>query len=71
MSFMIYRIEFITMVMIITKFAAYDSDGLLGLDKSERIVCRINSDAFIKKTHFFFSDDRLLAGHNRALDWMK
>ena len=40
---------------------------------SERIVCQITSDSFIKKTkkiNFFFYNDRLLAVHNRWLiEW--
>ena len=61
------------MAIIITKCAAYDSNARLGLDNSNCILCQITSDAFIsiKKNYYFdfdFSDDRLLAGHNRALD---
>ena len=41
------------MVIIITKFAAYDSYARLGLD-SEHIVCQITSDAFMKKNYVFF-----------------
>ena len=56
MSFTIYCIEFITMVIIIiTKIAAYDSNARFGLDNSERVV-------------YQNIDDRLLAVHNQALD---
>ena len=45
---------------------------MTGLDNSERIVCQIISDAFIKLKNiifiFYFFDDRLLARHNRVLD---
>ena len=50
------------MVIIITKCAAYDSFDRFGLDNSERIVCQISN--------FVVFDDRLLAGHKRALDSM-
>ena len=43
-----------------------DSYARLGLATSACIVRQITSDAF---NFFFFPDDRLLALHNRALDF--
>ena len=40
--------------MIIQKYAAYDSYARLGLANSERIICRITSEALKKKKNCFF-----------------
>ena len=51
--------------LVLVYIAAYDSYARLGLDNSERIVCQITR----KKIKLMFVYDRLLAVHNRALDW--